>query len=168
MADLPRPPRHSGHHRTGGLYIRRCYIGAGYRSCEDRFDLVSTWSGWRDLNPRPLAPKASADGVWPCVRGSPAGPILWLRTCIAAVVGGRCYTVATQPPGSRQTPKGTQTRSLAWDLRRNQISHGAAGAGLSSALSLRSSARRRVADLNFCRRSSGSYAGSSTLSGQWS
>src|SRR5947209_5891107 len=48
-----------------------------------------------------LAPKASADGVWLCARGSPAGPMLWPRMWIAGVVGGSCYTVATQPRASR-------------------------------------------------------------------
>ena len=48
-------------------------------------------------------------------------------------------------PDDPLTPRSTRTCSLALDLRRNQLAHGAAGAGLSSALSsLLSSARGRV------------------------
>jgi hypothetical protein len=42
-----------------------------------------TWSGWRDLNPRPLAPKASA-----------------LPSCATPRCTGWCKAQPTRPPGS--------------------------------------------------------------------
>jgi hypothetical protein len=58
-----RDARGARRHRLGDLMGARCYTVATFwpvvdltRSSVSRL----TWSGWRDLNPRPLAPKASA------------------------------------------------------------------------------------------------------------
>ena len=68
--------------------------GGAVRGCTTP-DLGLCWSGWRDLNPRPLDPQSSA-----------------LPNCATARRGWSSYALGTRPSQNRPT-----THSMSWTRR---------------------------------------------------